>query len=519
MKNKKSTSFVKKGLNRDANPSTLTNIEYSLAVNVNTSTEDGNAMLVSLEPSNRLGIVFPANYKVVGFRTDNLKERTYYFLTSVTDNTNSVDFKRSSIGYVDNNEVYDIDYTNKGVIDLNTQCDTCGNEAFVPLNTKLESVVQTPSLTYVELINDKCLAVGEGLNFDINFPVKKIELNQEKLGTTLYWDDNRNPSRYLNVSNLEEKGSESYLYQINEPCEDVLYSTCIDIDKMLLHPKHTRIELQADELQIGGNLKMGTYEFYAAYCDLLGNEMTQYFTPTNPVSVFDENKSIVGVTDTNSFTNFAIKIKASNLDTDNFNYYKIAVVERSTVGDTQSVFLAGIYPTTTNTVVYSTSGSSNDDIYLPSGNVSVSKRMDFNTLKAIKPIWKKAKFTMVSGDTLWHGGLEQEEELNIQPVVNLFGSLLHWQSSAASENLYKSAIATSKFKGYSRNEVQSFAIRLLYKDGGYSANFPIVGRPSIDDEKELLIGDINLDSLENTSSNCTTNDRNKKWQIYNTAYS
>lgn len=503
---------------RDQNASDLKNTQYSLAVNVNTESSDDTAMIVSLEPSNYFGIAFPSNYKVIGFETDILKNRTYYFLTSTILDTNSVDFKRSSIGYVDNNAINNINYNNEEETNLNTECDTCGNKAFNPLTTELETVNQIPSLTYTELVNDKCLDVGEGFNFNINFPIKKIEINQEKLGTTLYWNDNNNPSRYINISNLEEKGNQNYLFELDEPCEDITYGTCIDVDKLLVHPKHNRIVLEPSEEQTGGNLKMGTYEFWAAYCDLAGNEMTQYSTPTNPISIFDENNSIAGASELNGFTNFAIKIKVKNLDTKHFKYYKVAVVERNTVADTQSVFLTGIYPTTDDTIIYAHSRSSNDDLYLSRGSVSVETRMDFNTLNAIKPNWKKAKFTMVSGDILWHGGLVAEEELNIQPVLNLFGGLLHWQTSAASENLYKSAIATSKYKAYTRNEVQPFGIRLLYKNGGYSATFPLVGRPAIQGEKDLLISDTNLESLNANASNCSTTERDRRWQVYNTAY-
>lgn len=423
MKQKKSISAPKKGMNRSSDPNQLTNVEYVLGVNVNTSNESGGELNIQLEPSNFYGIQFPTDYKVIGYKTNLLRNRTYFFLTSITQNTNSPDFKRSSIGFVDNNDIYDLNYKNEETTDLNSDCDSCGIKAFNPLVTPLETVTQTPSLTYVELINDKCLDVEKGLNFDINFPAKKIEINQEKLGTTLYWNDYRNPPRFLNVTDLEDKGAQNYLFEINDPCEDPTYSNCIDIDKLLIFPKHNRIILNPSEQQLGGNLKKGTYEFWAAYCDLLGNEMTQYSTPTNPISIFDENNNIQSQTETDEFTNFAIKIKVDNLDTRHFKYYKIAVVERNNVVNTQSVFLAGIYPTTDDTVIYTHSGSSNDDLYIARGNVSVKKRMDFNTLNSIKPNWEKAKFTMVSGDSLWHGGLIQEEELNIQPVMNLFGGV------------------------------------------------------------------------------------------------
>jgi len=503
-------------MSKDVRGEQLKNNQYSVAVNVATSNE-ADGFVVNLEPSNYYSTKFPDDYVVVGYKTNLLNGRTYYFLTSLTEDSSDPNFKRSSFGYVDNNNIYNINYNNVEATDSNSDCNECGYKAFNPLVDKLEDLDQVPSLTYVELINDKCLDVYAGLNLDINFPIKKIEINQEKLGTTIYWNDYRNPRRYLNVTDLEEKGAQNYLFELDIPCEDISYGTCIDIDKLLIDPNYNRIVLEPSEQQVGGNLKKGTYEFWAAYCDLLGNEMTQYSTPTNPISIFDENNNVMTQTETDEFTNYAIKIKVKNLDVRHFKYYKIAVVERNNVANTQSVFLAGIYPTTDDLVVYTHSGSNNDDLYIARGNVSIKKRMDFNTLNAIKPRWEKAKSTMVSGDVLWHFGLVQEEELNIQPVMNLFGALLHWQTSAVSENLYKNAIATSKYKAYSRDEVQPFGIRLLYKDGGYSTTIPFVGRPAKTGEKDVLTADTNLESVTVNGSPCTTTDRTRKWQIYNTA--
>lgn len=518
MQKKKSLSAVKVGMNRDSHSSQLQNVEYSLAVNMTTSNEGGESLNAQLEPSNVLGLEFPDGYKVLGYKTDLLKQKTYYFLvnTEETDNLNS-NYKRSSIGYVDFSTVLSGDYNNQQDIE---NCGDCSNN-INNLVTPLEDTIQTPTLTYVELLHDRCISLTnleeEGLNFDINFPIKKVEINQEKLGTTLYWEDYRNTPRYLNVTELEENGSSSYVFEVFNTCEDSTYQECLNADRLRLFPKHNRMKLQPKEQQIGGNLKMGTYEFWGAYCDALGNEMTQYSTPTNPISIWDENNNIQGQTETDEFTNYAIKLEVENLDTENFRYYKIAVVERNNIANTQSAFLVGIFPTTDNTIIYTHSGSNSDDLYVTRGNVSIKKRMDIATLNIIKPDWEKAKGTMVSGDTLFHYGLVQKEELNLQPVFNFFGSLLHAQTSAVSEDLYKSGVATSKYKAYPRNEVIPFGIRLLYKDGGYSATFPLVARPLLDGEDDILTEeDVNYKSILDNSS-CITTERNKKWQIYNTA--
>ena len=87
MKKKKSLSAVKIGMNRDSHSSQLQNVEYSLAVNVTTSNEGGESLNVQLEPSNFFGVEFADGYKVIGFKTDLLKQKTYYFLVVLLEYT------------------------------------------------------------------------------------------------------------------------------------------------------------------------------------------------------------------------------------------------------------------------------------------------------------------------------------------------------------------------------------------------------------------------------------------------
>src|SRR5690606_20669665 len=139
----------------------------------------------------------------------------------------------------------------------------------------------------------------------------------------------RNPFRFLQVGRIEEaldNNTFDYLHTLDIACEDPTETPCLDVSKMLINPKHKRMVIEAQEEQIGGNLKQGTYEFRGAYCDLQGNEVTEYCTATNPISIWDENNFIQSQTETDDFTNYAIKLKVHNLDIERFKYYKIAAI-------------------------------------------------------------------------------------------------------------------------------------------------------------------------------------------------
>ena len=111
MKQNKSASSPKIGMNRDANVSDLKNVQYTLGVNINSNSETGDSYTITNEPSNYFGVQFPDSYQVISFINNPLKSRTYFFLSSIESNENSKNFKRSSIGYSDKKitEIYNKD--------------------------------------------------------------------------------------------------------------------------------------------------------------------------------------------------------------------------------------------------------------------------------------------------------------------------------------------------------------------------------------------------------------------------
>lgn len=493
---KQSISAPKAGMDRQSPPSQLKQTDYTFAMNANTESQLEGSSTITNEPSNNLAIIFPTGYKVIHYKKDILNNKTYFFLTNPTT-------KKSSIGYVDDSLIEEYNE------DTYQECEDCLKNKNL-LGTPLEDITQTPSHTYVEIINDNCHAVGEGFAFDINYPIKFSELKQEKGVTNIYWNDKLNKPRWMCLSDV------SYLFLQEQECGDPIVLDCLQTYKLLQFSEHERIKIEAETVQTGGTLKMGAYEFYAAYSNLYGEEATNYSTPTNPISIWDENNNILNDEQTDAFTNFSIRLKVSNLDT-RFKYYKVVCVETNNVNRTKSAFIAGIYPTTDDTILYTSSGSTNDD-YIATGNSSIKRRIDLYELSKVRPEYEYAAGDVQSGGRKFIWGLKAKSEINIQPVVNLFGSLLKWQSNIAKESLYKTAVATSKYKGWMRNEVQPFALRLLYKDGGYSANFPFIARPaSTYDNETVDIEDINFKSIIEDSPICTTVDRTKRWQLFNTA--
>lgn len=487
MEIKKGISLPAKGMNRDTNIDRLQDGEFTFALN-----SDSNGRVRHNEPSNYLYTIFPEGYEVIGLIKDNLKSVTYYWLTNPKTTF-------SSFGYVEDKLT---EHLND---DIQKKCVDCKDADI--LGTPLENTVQTPEFLYKELFNDTCLPKGEGLNFDIRFPIKHPVIKSEQSSTRIYWEDNRNRPRFVIVDDV------SYLFEENNPCGDNIKTNCLQIYKLNQFPDSTPLNVEVVSQENGGNLRRGTYEILVAYSDESGAEMSDYSTATNVVKIFDLNNRILESQTLDSTTNYAIKVKVNNLDFTNFKYFKVVVVERGVLDSTQIAFEEGVFPTTSDEILITSSGrlytNTNRDT-----NLTPKKTINLNTLFLRKLKIEKANGEAIIGDRKYIHGVKRKSELNIQPVVNLFSPLAEWQTVFANENLYENGALGSNYGSYRRDEVQPFSLRLLNRDGSKSTPFPMVSRPSNESDRESVSDDI---VEEFSGLNCSTEDRKEKWQYYNTA--
>lgn len=279
-------------------------------------------------------------------------------------------------------------------------------------------------------------------------------------------------------------------------------STCLNSDKLRMFPLHSDPEIDVENIVLGGRLKMGTYEFLICYCDNLGNELTEYRALTNPVSIFDQNNNILQQQELADRTPYAIKLQVKDLDT-SYRYYKVAVIQTADIQGASRYFEEGVHPIGDKSVLYTTEEN--------------KKEITLDDLFRVRPNITKVEGLSQANNILFLNGLDAENEWNLQPVVNLMGSFLRWQTAITSEGYYRDGTSSAKGKGYHRDEVSPFAIRFGSNTGYTTALFPLVGRPAT--AAELLDAPANNDYLSiNTSSNeCVGIDRTKTWQIYNTA--
>lgn len=475
-----------KALNRDQN--NLGEADYSTLINGLFDGIDGGTFTLTNEMSNLLSSKFKEGFKVINATNDIYSNNTYFFLTNPTNGI-------GEIGQIKNIQQ---------VVNLeDTISDCVGCVKHLDLAQPLENQVQTALNVYQTLLTDECHILAgnpkKGFQFSINFPIKKTLIKNEKCGKTIYFTDNNVDPRYVILDKLSQ-----YQYTGDIICGvDQRIATCLDADKLPIFRKYNLPTLTPTSIQLGGRLKLGVYQFLIAYCDQLGNEISEYVSITNPVQIFDRNNITLEQKELGTPTNFSIKLEVKNLDL-RFSHYKIAVIENTleSVGASQ-YFIEGIHTINDNTVVYG--GSDNK----PS-NITLSDLLRENIFI------EKWELLAESNNSLIGVGLTVEKEINLQPIVNLLP--LKWQTHIAQEDLYKDGVNVSKYLGYNRDEVVPFSIRFLLQGGYKTALFPLINRNA--QASDLVVvpqGNKDRASIESNKTRCVTSVRDKYWQYYNTA--
>lgn len=461
------------GMNLGYHPSDLKEDEFSLLVNGNIQSVNGDFLKVTNEHSNILCSKFKEGYKVIGLRNINIQKRTIYAL--VNEQTGA-----SELGYISYGNYNDTP-------DKETHCENCNTPIIedAPLETK----TQYPHCQYVTLVSAACL------NFDINYPVIIIEAIDD-CSTTLYFVSGNNPMRALNLDDIPYKE----LLPASE-CDNAVYSLELDCSKIKLLRDYKKPCISTPSIITGGSNLAGVYQFSLAYSNELGIELTDYIPLTNPVSIGNIGEVTIA---TNYLTDKAIVLSVDNLD-NSFKYFKLVVTK--TIDGTSSSFVVGVFFINSSSFSYTYTGNNYDD-ELP---------ITIDEILRKRPIYATAENITESNEILFLSKLKEQREINLQPVVNKLQ--LQWQTIEAPEDLYSDGTASNKYVGGLRDELYAYAICFEKDNGFVTADFPLVGNSAEYyknkyniDVKQKITG---VNVLETTT--CSPTPQDELWQVYNTA--
>jgi hypothetical protein len=461
-------SFIK-GLNKDSDPSYVTDGMWTHAVNMVNNSKTGKVGSISNEAANYLcfntGTYMPTNV------TEKLVIGTVYL------------------------------FSDKWIIftaghNLNGQ----------PISSEI-GLFQEETCSYKPIVIDACL------NFDKRYLISGVSRLKEDCTWQVYWSDGLNPDRYLNIGDPQTWPGADYSYitsigvsanyyqgpgatkilwpgvQWIEKC-DVVNDCNICVNTNKLDCEHIRLArlmttpcLNLTRGQQGGTLANGTYFALIAYT-IKGQKVTDYFAQSNYQFIYSPQDLQGSLT---------LNISADNKNFDEFQLVIVKCVNQQTVAQ-----LMGIYSTNTSTI-------SIDQID-NGGNITIP----LEQLPLQTPVFETSDQMAEVNNYLLRVGPRSKFDFNYQPLANLIKT--KWASVEYPGDYYMKG---GNKTNYMRDEVYSFFIRWIYNTGDKTSTYHIPGRPPRDFivpnvgtkvEDEDLIGNVNSLYADD-----------KVFEVYNTA--
>ena len=462
-------SFIK-GLNKDSEPSYITDGMWTHAINAMNNTSEGDVGTLSNETSNFLcgqtGTTMPA---------------------TVTN--------KYIIGAIQL-------FSDKWIIY------TAGHNALgQPIMSEI-GLFEEDVCRYRPIVQDACLG------FDKRFLISGSSREKEDCTWQVYWADGLNPDRYLNIGdpktwptldyNWLGGGTSSMNYYSNgtdttflwpgvhwnencsiiNNCEFCTKTNTIDCDNIRLARLMITPCLNLRLGEQGGTMANGTYFAVIAYT-IKGQRVTDYFSPSNNQFVFTPN---------DLESSLVLEVSA---DSENFDEFVLVMVQNINQGTVAKQI--GFYSTKTSTIAI--------DQIDPSLVTVPIEQLPIQT-----PVFEKSDQMADVNNYLLRVGPTSKFDFNYQPLANLIQA--KWAAVEYPADYY---VQGGNHTNYLRDEVYSFFIRWVYDTGDKSASYHIPGRAPSTFQIPGTTTVVAETAPATVANNLATDDR--IFEVYNTAYS
>lgn len=322
--------------------------------------------------------------------------------------------------------------------------------------------------TYKKVINDSCL------NFRRTNLITGVFRKRFDCERLVYFDDGRNPTRFIDVDNPPLKTQVSIVNSCK--VETVLDPPQLDCEKIRIIPfvKHPCINIKKGSG--AGTLLNGSYQACLAYT-INKVRITDYIGLTEVQSLFVH---------ANMGSSLEIEILDIDKTFDEFELVILAQVNGSTFAKQ-----IGYYSTNQSTIYID--AMPNELITVGISDLVVRR----------EPIEKSDALYTVNNYILRVGSYSKTK-FNYQPLANKIKT--NWVAVEYPADYYnKKGNNTS----YMRDEQYAFFIRWIYNTGEYSESYHIPGREATPNELLLVSNDDAFEASEGIAV--------KHWQVYNTA--
>jgi hypothetical protein len=455
-----STNTFVKGLNKDSDPSFVSDGMWTHARNTVNNTAEGDMGTLSNESANYL---------------------------CATAGETIINGKKVIVGAI---HLYSDKWVIYTAVHITGQIESINSEI---------GLFEEDLCRYRPIVQDPCLKLNE-LNL-----ITGASREKEDCSWAVYFADGLNPDRYLNIGDPQTWPSNNYQWIGNNTYADSNGNTlqwpgvdwneeCNTINDCITCNKLTT--LNCDELRLarlmqtpclklkfgkaGGTLFNGSYSACIAY-SINGEKVTDWFSPSNIQPIYFESEPQGAL---------ELEIEADSENFDEFILCIIQYVNQQTVARR-----IGIYSTKT------------DSIYIDQIKTTL-ETVPVETLPILTPVFEKSDQMIETNNYLLRVGPTSKFDFNYQPLANLIKT--EWVSVEYPEDYY---IKGESNTSYLRDEVYSFFIRWVYNTGDKSSSYHIPGRAPRNFQGQLETIPYNdLNTLF-----ATPQDQEKLFEVINTA--
>lgn len=257
-------------------------------------------------------------------------------------------------------------------------------------------------------------------------------------------------------------------------CQSEICTDDLDCDALRLHPLVTQPCVEIKRATGYGQIQNGSYMAVIAYSEN-GIKLTDYSTPTYPVSVFDHS-GIGG----------GLEVNLSDLDQD-FDEYELVII--GVINQNTIAKRIGFYSTDQKKVTVD---------LIPESLVTIN----LANIPLRTAIYEKSERMSVVNNYLIRSAVTTQPYINYQKQANQIE--VEWHATSYEYEYYRDGGLNV---GYLRDEVYSFFIRWIYQTGNYTNSYHIPGRASLPSDLTTVTGSDDVVDLF----------QNKKWQVYDTS--
>jgi len=361
--------------------------------------------------------------------------------------------------------------------------------------------VYQPILSLLEeAISPNFNPLKRSLKFNENYPIEGTSSEQADGDQIVYWTDDLNPPRTLNITRQKQSSLITRIYGIDPATSN--NTSHVHILDLFPHSGPVP-HIKYESVDMGGSCKSGTYYLALAYTNE-DHTTTNFVAVANPISIVPATEGVYPIESydgapPNTSTGKSITWDVSNINKD-YKYITPAIIYN--IGNGKEA-----------RKLHDIEINDRDNFSITFTGKEASEEFSVEEIVIGNVSYEKAKTISQLDGVLYLGNLESKKDLGYQKFANYIklesvvkefdpfdpfvispSNLQNKVTGTANsrDQGYRDTENIFNLKGYTREEVYAFYIAFILKDGSMSYAYHIPGRKAMENVPIAQIPELDI---------------------------